>query len=78
MYEFEELTTDYGFPIEIQIIEFLTFYNIPKENIVNIRIISNSRATIIFDSTNTKYDNSKREYRRMKTECDMHKSEIWT
>jgi hypothetical protein len=78
MYEFEELTTDYGFPIEIQIIEFLTFYNIPKENIVNIRIISNSRATIIFDSTNTKYDNSKREYRRMKAECAMHKSEIWT
>jgi hypothetical protein len=68
MYEFEELTTDYGFPIEIQIIDFLTFYNIPKENIVNIRIICDSRATIIFDSTNTKYDNSKREYRRMKVE----------
>ena len=77
MYEYEELTTDYGFPIEIQIIEFLTFYDIPKENIVNIRIISNSRATIIFDSTNTKYDNPIREYRRMKVKWDMRKSEIW-
>ena len=68
MYRFEELTAAYGFPIEIQIIEFLEFYNIPKENIVNIRIISNSRATIIFDSSNTEYDNSKSEYRRMKVE----------
>lgn len=68
MYRFEELTTNYGLPIEIQIIEFLEFYNIPKENIINIRIISNSRATIIFDSSDTEYDNPKREYRRMKIE----------
>lgn len=72
MYKFEELTTDYGFPIEIQIIEFLTFFNIPKENIINIRIISNSRATIIFDSTNTEYGKKEREI------CDMRKFEIWT
>ena len=57
MYRFEELTTDYGYPIESKIIHFLEFYNIPKENVVNIRIISNQRATIIFDSDNTLYDN---------------------
>jgi hypothetical protein len=56
MYRFEELTTDYGYPIEIKIIHFLEFYNIPKENVMKIRIISNNRATIIFDSSNTKYD----------------------
>ncbi len=56
MYRFEELTTDYGYPIEGKIIHFLEFYNIPKENVVNIRIISNQRATIIFDSSNTEYD----------------------
>lgn len=62
MYRFEELTTDYGYPIESKIIHFLEFYNIPKENVVNIRIISNQRATIIFDSDNTVYDNFKKEY----------------
>lgn len=62
MYRFEELTTDYGYPIESKIMHFLEFYNIPKENVVNIRIISNQRATIIFDSDNTVYDNFKREY----------------
>lgn len=56
MYRFEELITDYGYPIEGKIIHFLEFYNIPKENVINIRIISNSRATIIFDSNNTEYD----------------------
>ncbi len=62
MYRFEELTTDYGYPIEGKIVHFLEFYNIPKENVINIRIISNQRATIIFDSDNTVYDNFKREY----------------
>lgn len=56
MYRFEELITDYSYPIEGKIIHFLEFYNIPKENVINIRIISNSRATIIFDSNNTEYD----------------------
>jgi len=59
MYRFEELTTDYGCPIESKIIHFLEFYNIPKENVVNIRIVTNQRATIIFDSDNTLYDNFK-------------------
>ncbi len=62
MYRFEELTTDYDYPIESKIIHFLEFYNIPKENVISIRIISNQRATIIFDSDNTVYDNFKREY----------------
>jgi len=59
MYRFEELQTNYGYPIESKIIHFLEFYNIPKENVVNIRIISNRRATIIFDSDNTLYDDFK-------------------
>jgi hypothetical protein len=70
MYRFEELTTDYGYPIESKIIHFLEFYNIPKENVVNIRIISNQRATIIFDSDNTLYDNFKA------IERDWHEVEI--
>ena len=56
MYKFEELETDYGYPIEGKIVHFLEFYNIPKENIINIRIVSNSRATIIFDTDGTDYD----------------------
>ena len=68
MYRFEELTTDYGYPIESKIIHFLEFYNIPKENVVNIRIISNNRATIIFDSDNTVYDNLQEAFRSVKVE----------
>lgn len=70
MYRFEELTTDYGYPIESKIIHFLEFYDIPKENVVNIRIISNHRATIIFDSDNTLYDNFKA------IERDWHEVEV--
>jgi hypothetical protein len=55
MYKFEELETDYGYPIEGKIVDFLEFYAIPKENIINIRIINSSKATIIFD-TNADYD----------------------
>ncbi len=70
MYRFEKLTTNYGYPIESRIIHFLEFYNIPKENVVNIRIISNQRATIIFDSDNTLYDNLKA------IERDWHEVEV--
>lgn len=68
MYEFKELTTVYDYPIEVRIIEFLEFYNIPKENIIKIRIINNRVATIIFDSSNTKYNEreSARELRELK------------
>ena len=74
MYRFEELTTDYGYPIESKIVHFLEFYNIPKENVVNIRIISNNRATIIFDSDNTEYDSLLQKRREV---WDMHRLEIW-
>jgi hypothetical protein len=56
MYRFEELETDYGYPIEGKIVHFLEFYNIKKENIINIRIVNSSKATIIFDTDGTDYD----------------------
>jgi hypothetical protein len=56
MYEFVELETEYGYPIEVKIIDLLEFYDIPKENIVNIRIITNHRATVIFETNGTKYE----------------------
>jgi hypothetical protein len=56
MYEFVELETEYGYPVESKIISLLEFYDIPKENIVNIRIITNHRATVIFETNGTKYE----------------------
>ena len=63
MYKFEELDTKYDYcSIEGKVIDFLNYYKIPKENIINIRIISNSRATIIFETDGSKFEET--EYRR--------------
>ncbi len=64
MYRFEEIDTryDYGCSIEGKIIDFLNYYKIPKENIINIRIICNSRAIIIFEADGSKFEET--EYRR--------------
>lgn len=64
MYKFEEIDTryDYGYTIEGKIIDFLNYYRIPKENIINIRIIDNSRAMIIFETDGSKFEET--EYRR--------------
>ena len=50
MYKFEEINTRYDFdrPIESKIVDFLNYYKIPKENIINIRNIGGNLATIIF------------------------------
>ena len=37
---------------------FLNFYDIAKENIVNVRIIDNNHATVIFDIKGSKFDGS--------------------
>ncbi len=56
MYTFVELETEYGYPIESKIIHFLEFYDIPKENILNIRFMSSHHATMIFDTNGTMYE----------------------
>ena len=56
MYRFENLEAEHDYPIECEIVSFLNFYNISKENIVNVRIIDNNHATVIFDTKGSKFD----------------------
>lgn len=64
MYKFEEINTRYDFdcPIEAKIVDFLNYYKIPKENIINIRNIGGNLATIIFETDGSKFEET--EYRR--------------
>lgn len=58
MYRFEKLVAKHGDPIEYEIVSFLNFYDISKENIVNIRIVDNNHAIVIFDTKGSKFDGS--------------------
>ena len=58
MYRFENLEAKHDCPIECEIVGFLNFYDIAKENIVNVRIINNNHATVIFDIKGSKFDGS--------------------
>ena len=62
MYKLEAIQTSHCKLIENRIIDFLNYYKIPKENIVNIRIFNNHYALIIFETDGSKFEET--EYRR--------------